>query len=368
MKFGIVGLPNAGKSTLFNAITNAGAVCAKYPFCTIEPNVGVVRIPDDRIGKLAKIYNSEKITHAIIEFVDIAGLVKGASRGEGLGNRFLAHIREVDAIVHVLRCFDAEDISHVEGLVDPQRDMDIVNIELMLADLETVEKHIEKTKKLMKSGDKKFADELESCESIKSALEKWKPARSVTSGSLKVDFREQLQLLTSKPVIYVLNIGEKQIEASPSDASMQNTLRELRAAAASEGSSVMEISAALEEEINQLDEDVRPEFLRDAGLEESGLDRLIKASYKLLDLICFFTANSNEARQWIIKRGTGAAKAAGKIHTDFEKGFIKAEVIPAEELFTCGSYVTAKEKGLVRIEGRDYIINDGDVVMIRFNV
>ncbi len=327
-----------------------------------------MRIPDDRVEKLAKIYKSEKIAHATIEFVDIAGLVKGASRGEGLGNRFLAHIREVDAIVHVLRCFEAEDISHVEGSVDPLRDMEIVNIELMLADLETVEKHIEKTKKLMKSVGNKFADELKYCESIKSALEEGKPARSATSGSLSAGFHEQLPLLTLKPVIYVLNIGEKQIEASPAHALMRNTLQELRAAASAEGSPVMEISAALEEEIAQLDEDVRPEFLHDAGLEESGLSRLIKASYKLLDLICFFTANSNEARQWLIKRGTGAAKAAGKIHTDFEKGFIKAEVIPAEELFTIGSYVSAKEKGLVRIEGRDYVINDGDVVMIRFNV
>ncbi len=365
MKLGIVGLPNVGKSTLFNAITKAGAESANYPFCTIEPNVGIVAVPDERLNQLAKMYNPEKITPATVEFVDIAGLVKGASRGEGLGNKFLSHIREVDAIVHVVRCFEDPNIVHVDGSVDPLRDIETINFELIFADAEMIEKRIDRTKKMLKSGDKKYAEELKLLERIKETLDNGLPARSLEYSDEDKEFLKEISLLTLKPVIYAANVSEDDLSDGVENNSFYMSLVEV---AKKENAEVLPVSARIEEEISQLDDDEKAAFLSELGLNESGLDRLIKKSYSLLGLISYLTAGQPEVRAWTIKKGTKAPQAAGKIHTDFEKGFIRAEVVAYDDLMACGSHTAAKEKGLVRLEGKDYVVKDGDIILFRFNV
>ena len=366
MKLGIVGLPNVGKSTLFNSLTKAGAESANYPFCTIDPNVGIVAVPDERIKKLGDLYHTKKVTPATIEFVDIAGLVKGASKGEGLGNQFLANIREVDAIVHVVRCFEDSNIVHVDGSIDPARDIETINLELIFSDIEILERRIAKVAKQARM-DKTLAKELELLQGLKSHLEDGKMARTY---ELPEDEDMELwykgyNLLTAKPTIYAANVAEDDLA---DDGANNPFVASVREKANEEGSEVFVVCAQIEEEISELDDDEKAMFLEDLGLKESGLDKLIKASYSLLGLISFLTAGEDECRAWTIKKGTKAPQAAGKIHTDFERGFIKAEVVNYEDLLECGSLSAAREKGIVGLEGKDSVVKDGDVILFRFNV
>ena len=363
MKIGIVGLPNVGKSTMFNSITNAGAECANYPFCTIEPNVGVVAVPDERLDKLTQMYKPEKTTPAVIEFVDIAGLVKGASKGEGLGNKFLSHIREVDSIVEVVRCFEDTNIVHVDGSVDPLRDIETINLELIFADIETVNKRLDRARKNLKA-DKKYQIEIDCLEKVKKTLEDGKSARTLNLTDEEKDILKDAFLLTMKPILYIANISENELDDPYSN---QNVIK-VKEYAKTENAEVIPLCVKLEEELSTLDKDDKIEMLHELGLEESGLDKVIKASYKLLGLMSFLTAGEPEVRAWTIKIGTKAPQAAGKIHSDIERGFIRAEVVSYEDLIREGSMVAVKEKGLMRLEGKDYIMQDGDIVLFRFNV
>lgn len=359
MKLGVVGLPNVGKSTLFNALTSNKAMAANYPFCTIEPNVGIVAVKDQRIDTLAKLFNSKKLIYSTIEFVDIAGLVKGASKGEGLGNKFLSHIREVDAIVHVVRCFNDENITHVSGNINPISDIETINLELIFADMDTLTRRIDKTKTAAKSGERKYLDELEMLKKILACLESGKPARACILNEQESEYAKSLFLLTFKPVIYCANVSEQ---------GDQDKVDEIKAYAEKENSGVISLCANLEEELANLEEEERDLFIEELGLTESGLDKLVKACYELLGLISYLTAGEKESRAWRIEKGTKAPQAAGKIHSDFERGFIRAEVIDYSALIECGSFAVAKTKGKLRSEGKDYVVQDGDVIEFRFNV
>ena len=365
MKLGIVGLPNVGKSTLFNSLTKAGAESANYPFCTIDPNVGIVTVPDERLKLLGDFYNSKKVTPAVIEFVDIAGLVKGASKGEGLGNQFLANIREVDAIVHVVRCFEDSNVIHVDGSIDPLRDIETINLELVFSDLEILERRIAKVTKTARM-DKEAAKELDFLQKVKEHLEEGKMAITMEMESEEeVAWMGTYNLLTWKPVIYAANVAEDELA---DDAASNEHVQKVRAFAAEQNSEIFVICAQIEQEIAELDDDEKKMFLEDLGLEESGLEKLVRASYQLLGLMSFLTSGEDETRAWTIKIGTKAPQAAGKIHSDFERGFIKAEVVNYQDLLDCGSYAGAREKGLVRMEGKEYVVQDGDVILFRFNV
>ena len=365
MKLGVVGLPNVGKSTLFNAITKAGAECANYPFCTIEPNVGIVAVPDYRLEVLGKMYNTKKITPAVLEFVDIAGLVKGASKGEGLGNKFLANIRETDAICHVVRCFTDENITHVDDEINPLRDIETINLELIFADIESVKKRLDKAENMIKTGDKKYKIEAEFLNRLHQHLTDLQPARTLACTEEEREYLNSLFLLTTKPVIYTANISENDMGKSVEELPLAKAVVDY---AKAEGCESMVICARTEEELATLDEEERQMFLTELGVEESGLDRLVKIGYRLLGLISYLTAGEKEVRAWTIEKGTKAPQAAGKIHTDFEKGFIRAEIVDYDILVELGSFNSAKEKGKVRSEGKDYVVKDGDVVLFRFNV
>ncbi len=363
MKMGIVGLPNVGKSTMFNAITKAGAECANYPFCTIEPNVGVVAVPDERLEKLANIYHPQKITPAVIEFVDIAGLVKGASHGEGLGNKFLSHIREVDSIIEVVRCFENSNIVHVDGNINPIRDIETINLELIFADIETIEKRLDSAKKKLKA-DKKYQTEIDLLEKVKQALEQGKPARILNLNEEEQEILKESFLLTMKPVLYICNVSEEQLTNIQEDEPVKQVIEYAK----QENAQVIPLCVKIEEELASLEKEEQKEMLEALGLKESGLDKVVKASYDLLGLMSFLTAGEPEVRAWTIKKGTKAPKAAGKIHTDIERGFIRAEIVSYDDLIKEGSMNNVKDKGLIRLEGKEYVMQDGDVVLFRFNV